>query len=90
MTPHTPFLICRPIRWRWCARFNAAFARRILYMLDFAVSGGPSGAASGKMAIGVGGDEQISTGTTRASTRGATQAAYTVRSVPARSPSCEN
>ena len=38
---------------------NAAFAEKNLYMLDAPVSGGPSGAASGKMAIWVGGDEQI-------------------------------
>src|SRR5215471_13318312 len=38
---------------------NAAFAEKNLYMLDSPVSGGPSGAASGKMAIWVGGDEQM-------------------------------
>jgi 3-hydroxyisobutyrate dehydrogenase len=40
-------------------RINAAFAEKNLYMLDSPVSGGPQGAASGKMAIWVGGDEQI-------------------------------
>ena len=39
-------------------KINAAFAEKNLYMLDSPVSGGPSGAASGKMAIRVGGDEQ--------------------------------
>ena len=39
-------------------KINAAFAEKNLYMLDSPVSGGPSGAASGKMAIWVGGDEQ--------------------------------
>src|SRR5215469_5308096 len=40
-------------------KINAAFAEKNLYMLDSPVSGGPSGAASGRMAIWVGGDEQI-------------------------------
>ena len=40
-------------------KINAAFAEKNLYMLDSPVSGGPGGAASGKMAIWVGGDEQI-------------------------------
>ena len=40
-------------------KIHAAFAEKNLYMLDSPVSGGPSGAASGKMAIWVGGDEQI-------------------------------
>jgi hypothetical protein len=40
-------------------KINAAFAEKNLYMLDSPVSGGPSGVASGKMAIWVGGDEQI-------------------------------
>src|SRR5437660_9912460 len=39
-------------------KINAAFAEKNLYMLDSPVSGGPGGAASGKMAIWVGGDEQ--------------------------------
>ncbi|MCH9670753.1 MAG: NAD(P)-dependent oxidoreductase [Gammaproteobacteria bacterium] len=37
---------------------NAAFAEKNLYLLDAPVSGGPGGAASAKMAIWVGGDEQ--------------------------------
>jgi 3-hydroxyisobutyrate dehydrogenase len=40
-------------------KINAAFAEKNLYMLDSPVSGGSSGAASGKMAIWAGGDEQI-------------------------------
>jgi len=39
-------------------KIHAAFAEKNLYMLDSPVSGGPSGAASGKMAIWVGGDER--------------------------------
>jgi 3-hydroxyisobutyrate dehydrogenase-like beta-hydroxyacid dehydrogenase len=40
-------------------RLCAAFAERGAYMLDAPVSGGPRGAASGKLAIWVGGDEAI-------------------------------
>jgi 3-hydroxyisobutyrate dehydrogenase len=40
-------------------KIHAAFAEKNLYMLDSPVSGGPGGAASGRMAIWVGGDEQI-------------------------------
>jgi 3-hydroxyisobutyrate dehydrogenase len=40
-------------------KINAAIAEKNRYMLDSHASGGPSGAASGKMAIWVGGDEQI-------------------------------
>lgn len=39
-------------------KINQVFAEKNLYMLDSPVSGGPQGAASGKMAIWVGGDEQ--------------------------------
>src|SRR4029077_2710640 len=39
-------------------KINAVFAEKNLYMLDSPVSGGPGGAASGKMAIWVGADEQ--------------------------------
>jgi len=38
---------------------NAAFAARGAHMLDAPVSGGPRGAASGRLAIWVGGDEKI-------------------------------
>ena len=40
-------------------KIHAAFAEKNLYMLDAPVSGGVSGAASGRMAVWVGGDEQI-------------------------------
>jgi len=40
-------------------QIHAKFAERRVYMLDAPVSGGPKGAASGKMALWVGGDEQI-------------------------------
>ena len=39
-------------------RISAAFAEKNVYMLDAPVSGGPRGAASGKMALWIGGDEQ--------------------------------
>jgi 3-hydroxyisobutyrate dehydrogenase-like beta-hydroxyacid dehydrogenase len=38
---------------------NKKFAEKRVYMLDAPVSGGPKGAASGKMALWIGGDEQI-------------------------------
>src|SRR6516225_12317085 len=40
-------------------KINAAFAEKNFYVLDSPVSGGPSGAASGEVAIWAGGDEQI-------------------------------
>jgi 3-hydroxyisobutyrate dehydrogenase len=40
-------------------RINAAFAERGVHMLDAPVSGGPRGAATGKLAIWVGGDQGI-------------------------------
>jgi 3-hydroxyisobutyrate dehydrogenase len=40
-------------------RINAAFADRGVHMLDAPVSGGPRGAATGKLAIWVGGDRAI-------------------------------
>ena len=39
-------------------KLNAVFAEKNIYFLDAPVSGGPGGAASGKMAIWIGGDEQ--------------------------------
>jgi 3-hydroxyisobutyrate dehydrogenase-like beta-hydroxyacid dehydrogenase len=39
-------------------KINAAFAEKNVYMLDAPVSGGPRGAASGRMALWIGGDEQ--------------------------------
>jgi len=38
---------------------HAVFAERGIHMLDAPVSGGPAGARSGKLAIWVGGDEQV-------------------------------
>ncbi len=40
-------------------KINAAFAERDVYMLNSPVSGGPRGARTGKLALWVGGDEQI-------------------------------
>jgi 3-hydroxyisobutyrate dehydrogenase-like beta-hydroxyacid dehydrogenase len=40
-------------------KLHAAFAEKGAHMLDAPVSGGPAGAASGKLAIWVGGDEQV-------------------------------
>src|SRR4051812_29464024 len=40
-------------------KIHAAFAAKGAHMFDAPVSGGPSGAASGKMAIWVGGDEAV-------------------------------
>jgi 3-hydroxyisobutyrate dehydrogenase-like beta-hydroxyacid dehydrogenase len=40
-------------------KLNAAFAEKGAHMLDAPVSGGPAGAASGKLAIWVGGDESV-------------------------------
>jgi 3-hydroxyisobutyrate dehydrogenase-like beta-hydroxyacid dehydrogenase len=40
-------------------KIHAAFAARDVYMLDAPVSGGPRGARTGKLALWVGGDEQI-------------------------------
>jgi 3-hydroxyisobutyrate dehydrogenase-like beta-hydroxyacid dehydrogenase len=40
-------------------KLNAAFADRGAYMLDAPVSGGPAGAASRKLALWVGGDEDV-------------------------------
>ncbi|HEY1260794.1 MAG TPA: NAD(P)-dependent oxidoreductase [Stellaceae bacterium] len=40
-------------------KIHGAFAERDVYMLDSPVSGGPRGARSGKLALWVGGDEQI-------------------------------
>src|SRR5205823_13137702 len=40
-------------------KLNAAFAQKCDHMLDAPVSGGPGGAASRKLAIWVGGDENV-------------------------------
>ena len=67
---------------------HAAFAAKGAHMLDAPVSGGPQGAASGKLAIWVGGEQaRRSTSTRRCSTRSATRPPISVRSAPRRSPS---
>jgi len=59
MRPDTAFFDMSTNSVAMVRKISAAFAEKNLYMLDSPVSGGPSGAASGKMAIWVGGDEQI-------------------------------
>jgi 3-hydroxyisobutyrate dehydrogenase-like beta-hydroxyacid dehydrogenase len=59
MRPGTAFFDMSTNSVAMVRKIHAAFAEKNLYMLDSPVSGGPSGAASGKMAIWVGGDEQI-------------------------------
>jgi 3-hydroxyisobutyrate dehydrogenase len=58
MKPDTAFFDMSTNSVAMVRKINAAFAEKNIYMLDSPVSGGPSGAASGKMAIWVGGDEQ--------------------------------
>src|SRR5246127_2418004 len=58
MRPDTAFFDMSTNSVATVRKIHAAFAEKNLYMLDSPVSGGPSGAASGKMAIWVGGDEQ--------------------------------
>src|ERR1700749_682005 len=58
MRPDTAFFDMSTNSVAVVRKINAAFAEKNLYMLDSPVSGGPSGAASGKMAIWVGGAEQ--------------------------------
>jgi 3-hydroxyisobutyrate dehydrogenase len=58
MKPDTAFFDMSTNSVSVVRKINAAFAEKNIYMLDSPVSGGPSGAASGKMAIWVGGDEQ--------------------------------
>ena len=59
MRPDTAFFDMSTNSVATVRKINAAFAEKNLYMLDSPVRGGPSGAASGKMAIWVGGDQQI-------------------------------
>src|ERR1700736_2814215 len=59
MRPDTAFFDMSTNSVATVRKIHAAFAEKNLYMLDSPVSGGPSGAASGKMAIWVGGDDQI-------------------------------
>ena len=58
MKPDTAFFDMSTNSVAMVRKIHAAFAEKNLYMLDSPVSGGPGGAASGKMAIWVGGDEQ--------------------------------
>jgi 3-hydroxyisobutyrate dehydrogenase len=58
MKPDTAFFDMSTNSVSVVRKINAAFAEKNIYMLDSPVSGGPGGAASGKMAIWVGGDEQ--------------------------------
>jgi 3-hydroxyisobutyrate dehydrogenase len=58
MEPDTAFFDMSTNSVSVVRKLNAIFAEKNIYMLDSPVSGGPSGAASGKMAIWVGGDEQ--------------------------------
>jgi 3-hydroxyisobutyrate dehydrogenase-like beta-hydroxyacid dehydrogenase len=59
MRPDTAFFDMSTNSVAMVRKIHAAFAEKNLYMLDSPVSGGVSGAASGRMAIWVGGDEQI-------------------------------
>ena len=58
MRPDTAFFDMSTNSVAVVRKISAIFAEKNLYMLDSPVSGGPGGAASGKMAIWVGGDEQ--------------------------------
>src|SRR6201988_1716657 len=58
MSPDTAFFDMSTNSVTMVRKIHAVFTEKNLYMLDSPVSGGPSGAASGKMAIWVGGDEQ--------------------------------
>jgi 3-hydroxyisobutyrate dehydrogenase-like beta-hydroxyacid dehydrogenase len=58
MKPDTAFFDMSTNSVAVVRKISAAFAEKNIYMLDSPVSGGPGGAASGKMAIWVGGDEQ--------------------------------
>jgi len=51
MRPGTAFFDMSTNSVAMVRKINAAFAEKNLYMLDPPVSGGPGGAASGKMAI---------------------------------------
>src|SRR6267143_1432330 len=59
MKPDTAFFDMSTNSVAVVRKISAVFAEKNLYMLDSPVSGGPGGAASGKMAIWAGGDEQI-------------------------------
>src|SRR5204862_1386263 len=57
MKPDTAFFDMSTNSVAVVRKINAVFAEKNLYMLDSPVSGGPGGAASGKMEIWVGGEE---------------------------------
>jgi 3-hydroxyisobutyrate dehydrogenase len=59
MRPDTAFFDMSTNSVTVVRKINAAFAEKNLYMLESPVSGGPCGAASGKMAIWAGDDGQI-------------------------------
>ena len=61
-------------------KLNAAFAEKGAHMLDAPVSGGPAGAASRKLAIWVGGDENVFKHTRPCSMRSATNPPISGRS----------
>jgi 3-hydroxyisobutyrate dehydrogenase len=71
MRPDTAFFDMSTNSVAMVRKINAAFAEKNLYMLDSPVSGGPSGAASGKMAIWVGGDVDAGVPDYSAAMRGA-------------------
>jgi len=73
MRPDTALFVMSTNSVAMVRKIHAVFGEKNLYMLDAPVSGGPSGAASGKMAIWVGGDEQIFNRTKPCSTRWATR-----------------
>jgi 3-hydroxyisobutyrate dehydrogenase len=58
MKPDTAFFDMSTNSVSVVRKLNAVFAEKNIYFLDSPVSGGPGGAASGKMAIWVGGDQQ--------------------------------
>src|SRR5213075_597274 len=64
---------------------NRRFSEKHVYMLDAPVSGGPRGAASGRLALWIGGDEQIFN--RHKKVLDATRPAISARSAPARSRS---
>ena len=66
---------------------NRRFAEKHVYMLDAPVSGGPKGAASGRLALWIGGDEQIFNRHKKVLDAIGDQARYMARSAPARWPS---
>ena len=66
---------------------HTVFAARDLHCLDAPVSGGPKGAASGKLAIWVGGDEAVFSANRTPWTSWAIRSAISVQSVPALWPS---